>query len=331
MPRIAIISTPRSGNTWLRRQLAYVYDMHEQAAPGLDAVAWHALPERFALQLHAHPEEPLLGLLARHRFRVIVLARHPLDVLISLLNFYYHVHKPNECADRGRCRICPIVGASPLSAAFCEDYAPGPGAAEMLAWTRSWWSWPGVVQVRYEAMVADAAGELARVVEAVSQEPRRAIAAAVAANSLDQQRVKDREHYYHFWQGQPGLWKRLLPAETARAIAAAHRPVFDALGYTCDPDPDLTASEADQNWLRLQVEMRDRSIEELRRSLEAAEAKRSALERELLRVSSAHPHLDSPSPRETPPVARPRIAGPHGRLLAALGRLKAQSRRPGGE
>jgi len=52
----------------------------------------------------------------------------------------------------------------------------------------------------------------------------------------------------HFWQGKPGLWKKLSTAEVARHIASAQPRSFERLGYRCDPDPGLTREQADANW-----------------------------------------------------------------------------------
>jgi hypothetical protein len=48
--------------------------------------------------------------------------------------------------------------------------------------------------------------------------------------------------------GQPGLWRRLLPAEIAKVIGEKHRGVLDALGYECNPDPALGVAEAERAW-----------------------------------------------------------------------------------
>lgn len=53
----------------------------------------------------------------------------------------------------------------------------------------------------------------------------------------------------HYWRGEPDLWKRLLTRTLAEAIWRAHRDIFDALAYECDPDPALTAAQAYENWL----------------------------------------------------------------------------------
>jgi hypothetical protein len=103
--------------------------------------------------------------------------------------------------------------------------------------------------VRYEGCVRDADGELARLEAALGPVRCGSRAAAVEACSLA--RLRRAATNNHFWQGQPGLWRHLLPAAEAREIAAAVAPVLGALGYECDPDPDLDARTADRNWVRL--------------------------------------------------------------------------------
>jgi hypothetical protein len=56
---------------------------------------------------------------------------------------------------------------------------------------------------------------------------------------------------HHFWQGKPGLWMRLLVADVARAIARNHAGVFERFNYVCDPDVQLTPSQADAHWIDL--------------------------------------------------------------------------------
>src|SRR5690606_3590182 len=75
--RIAVLSTPRSGNTWLRHLLASLFDLWQHAVHRPSDLDWDALPERAVVQLHWHRVEPLVSLVEQHRFRVAVLARHP--------------------------------------------------------------------------------------------------------------------------------------------------------------------------------------------------------------------------------------------------------------
>src|SRR3712207_3137993 len=81
-----IISSPRSGNTWLRGLLSWLFNLRERAAHTPDEIDWGGLPPRCVLQIHWNRVEPFVSRLDRHGFRVVVLARHPLDVLMSGLN-----------------------------------------------------------------------------------------------------------------------------------------------------------------------------------------------------------------------------------------------------
>src|SRR6266403_798552 len=85
--RIAIVSTPRLGNTWLRQLLMRVYDMPGLAFHSPADIAWALLTERCVLQLHWPPTPSFRKLLVEHNVRTLVLCRHPLDVLISILHF----------------------------------------------------------------------------------------------------------------------------------------------------------------------------------------------------------------------------------------------------
>ncbi len=85
--RIAIVSTPRTGNTWLRRMLDSVYSLPQVVANFPHDIDWQQLPERCILQHHWDADPELRAKLEAHRFRIITLSRHPLDVLISILHF----------------------------------------------------------------------------------------------------------------------------------------------------------------------------------------------------------------------------------------------------
>jgi hypothetical protein len=245
--RIAVISTPRSGNTWIRKLIAEAYGISEAAHHSLTEKEWRQLPEECVLQIHWRRDPEFLACLAEHGFRILTVARHPLDVLISILHVAIydiqseHWLQGKEGGEQG------IWGASPRSRAFI-DYATGRRAAELLAITCDWWDQPDVVSVRYEDFVADPTGQLARLTGTYGP-PRADLAAVVARNTIAQ--LSRTALNNHFWKGQPGLWRELLPAAEAREIAAAIQPVLDRLGYVCDPNPDLTPAEADRTWVRL--------------------------------------------------------------------------------
>jgi Sulfotransferase domain len=250
--RVALISTPRAGNNWLRHLLVGLYQVPSLPVHTPREIDWAALPRECLLAVHWHPSPSFLERLDQHGFQMIVLARHPLDVLISILHFALH-YSSTQATQRwlegedGNERS--IFGAMPRSTAFL-DYATGRRAGALLAVSQEWWQVPGCLKVRYEEVLQDPQGTLQRLAEGLGVPGRALVAEVVAANSMAKLRHSTGSKY-HFWQGQSGLWRHLLPAAETALIADAHQPVFAALGYEVDPDPHLNGAQADANWIKL--------------------------------------------------------------------------------
>lgn len=250
MLRLAIISSPRSGNTWLRYLLMGLYELEPALAFGPEEVDWQSLPDRCLLQLHWPRTRRFERQLQEHQFQVIPLARHPLDLLLSVLHFATHEPLTDRWLDGQGGSEASIRGTRPCSPAFV-DYATGPRAAALLAVTGQWWQPAAPRSVRYEDLVADTAGTLSALDRGLglTSEQRQSIAAVVEANQLKQLRPTSGNH--HFWQGRPGLWRHLLPGSVARLIAARQPGSFEPLGYGCDPDPGLDRAQAEGRWDQL--------------------------------------------------------------------------------
>jgi hypothetical protein len=246
--RVAIVSTPRSGNTWLRSLLADAYELPEVAIHNPADVDWNTLPPDCVLQIHWHRTASFVRTLQEAGFRILTLVRHPLDVLLSILQFCQHDRSTLRWLDGENGNERPLYGAMPGSAAFAA-YATGGRAAALLSVSTQWWQAPDVCRLRYEALVADPAGQLGGVAEALGAVPRRPLAEVVGRATVPELRVRFKVDH-HFWQGRPGLWKTLLTAAAADRIARAQRDAF-ACGYACDPDPQLTPEQADAAWVGL--------------------------------------------------------------------------------
>ncbi|MPZ24069.1 MAG: hypothetical protein GEU28_11120 [Dehalococcoidia bacterium] len=247
--RLAILSTGRSGTSWLRLMLSELYTLDMIAGPLLPAdVAWPNLPTRCLIQAHWYPPTfsvPLDeifyrlpgGLVEAYDLRVVTVARHPFDTLVSALRF-------SALLDPEAQHV-PLEANSPSGQAFLRE-ATSQWAERTLAISREWWGLPGVLRVRYEDLVSDTPGELAKLVAAIGEEPDRTVAEVAALHQL--QDLKSTYGDGLFWQGQPGLWRKLIPAGAALQIYEANRAAFETMGYVCDPDPDLKASEAEAAW-----------------------------------------------------------------------------------
>lgn len=282
--RLAIISTPRSGNTWTRYLLGSLYDIPHMAVHRPEDIPWADAPPRLVVQLHWRPVEPLLGELERHRFGVVVLSRHPLDTLVSLLSWVNNCPDPSRfwsehpTLDGDSGNELPLIDLSPSCAGFV-DYAGSSRARSLLSVSSQWWKDPRSHRVRYEDLVRDTAGTLAGLVESIGHAPARTMAEVISANSIDELRDAHAQRSLHFWQGQPGLWTRFIPAPQARAIAATLADCFETLGYSCTPDESLTDDQARANWYRVQYESlrreRDRWTQGHAKSAEDAQLRHS--------------------------------------------------------
>jgi hypothetical protein len=251
--RLAVLGTPRSGNTWLRRVLATAYALGgdtgwERSVHDPAEIDWGAEPPRSIVQVHHRREPAFEGLLAGDGIRPVVPRRHPFDVLISILQYATHVHDTHLWLAGEGGDETAIRGFDPNHPTFLE-YASGPRAKALLSVSREWRGAPGAVSVRYEDLVERPLPTLGRVADALGQPPVIAWESALAANTMDE--LRKTHGFGHIWKGQPGLWRLLLTPASASVLAEAHRPLLDAFGEPADPDPALTPDRALAHWRAL--------------------------------------------------------------------------------
>lgn len=242
--RLAVISTPRAGNMWLRRQLVALFDLEERSAHTPGEVDWLSLPEACVLQLHWPRTRGLVRTLRRHGFQVLVVSRHPLDVLLSILHFARHEPETARWLDGAHGDERSLLDADPTSPAF-RAYAASRRASALLAVSPQWWE-HALVSIRYEDLVAGPAQELARIVDAVGVAPALppdGVSGAVTFSALRAEAANR-----HFWQGRPNHWRELLPADIATEVAHPHARVLSRFGYDLEPDPGLSWEEAASRW-----------------------------------------------------------------------------------
>jgi hypothetical protein len=322
--RVAVVSTPRSGNTWVRKLIAGAYRLPELCCNAPAEVDWDNLPPELVVQLHWPREPEFLGQLDRHGFRVVTVARHPFDVLISILHWAVYAGESGQwlLGDGGDEQ--GVWGAWPRSRPF-RDYAAGPRAAALLAVSADWWGQPGSVSARYEDFVADPAGELGRLAGTLGPPRCDSLAAVVDKLKLDD--LKRTSANNHFWMGKPGLWRELLPAAEASEIARAIAPVLAALGYPCDPAPALTADAADRNWVRLTGPELGATLRQYQAGLAAkfsalvGDRDAARFEQERLRAAAAAAEVELATTRAELALARANLARLEARAADLAARL----------
>jgi len=233
---------------WVRRLLRSLFALEELSVHDAADLEWQTLPERVVVQLHANRTPELEDLLERHGFRVAVLARHPLDVLISILHFARHEPQTANWLDGAFGDERSILHATPTSRAFVR-YATSRRARALLAITPQWWD-RADARIRYEHLVADTRRELEMVAEALDETPAKPyeqVLEEVTFGALQQEAEN-----VHFWRGSAGGWNELLTIPVARKLVDAHADVLAKLGYLDFPD-ERTARE---RWAELLIQPR---------------------------------------------------------------------------
>ncbi|HZQ82976.1 MAG TPA: sulfotransferase domain-containing protein [Gaiellaceae bacterium] len=246
--RILLVSTPRSGNMWTRRLLRSLFDLEERSVHDAADLDWEALPDRVVVQLHADRTPELEALLERHGFRVVVLARHPLDVLISILHFARHEPQTANWLGGAHGDESKILDATPTSRAFLR-YATSHRAKALLGITPQWWD-RADVRLRYEDLLADTRHELELIAEALDERPAKPYDDVLAEVNFGS--LQSEAQNVHFWRGNAGGWQELLTIPIARKLVDAHADVLVKLGYLSFPD-EPTARE---RWSKLLIQPR---------------------------------------------------------------------------
>ena len=223
--------------------------MQEIAVHSPSELDWTSLPADLIVQLHWRWSSNFETLIRSHGFQSICVTRHPIDVLISILHFCAFEPQTTRWLEGAGGDERSILDATPVSGEFL-DYCLSERASELLAVSADWVraiNQSGVAPViRFECLVSDPVTTLASLLNEISLPPVVELKVVVAEHTLN--RCRQGSTNFHFWMGQPGLWRRLLPAEIAKMIGEKHQGVLDALGYECDPDPALGVAEAERAW-----------------------------------------------------------------------------------
>jgi hypothetical protein len=247
---VILTATPRSGNTLLQRLFAELTGYSVIAAPTFADLAESEVTGPVFVQVHAPNDRHARKFVAGIDADVVTLARHPLDVLLSVLHFSRFEPQILDWLD-GAAIPDPTTlhDATPTSEQFIR-WATGKGAARLLAITHRWWREGTSHQLRYEDLVTDTPGTVGKLLAELGIHPQRAdVDIDVIADQIRAGALLGLPNH-HRWRSTPNGWADLLPIETAIKIHRAHRRVFDDLGYSlAAADPLLDESNAKTNWL----------------------------------------------------------------------------------
>jgi hypothetical protein len=238
--RFLILSTPKTGSTWLRHLLSCIYRVPQldldypfnRATASLMGPAWVS-------HHHFLPAPHLLEWVQQERVRVITMTRHPGDVLISL----YHHLRGFKAATIDQRAIRSMLHSDFDRAAILPAKPAAPFSWE-LSCSIEWMARSDALVVRYEDLWRDPSEALTRLTSQLSAvEPDR-IDMAIEQCSLALLRSLAGSHGGFFRAGRVGDWRHDLAPETVRdfATTAPYPAQLAKLGYTLDPADPLIAA-----------------------------------------------------------------------------------------
>jgi len=207
-------------------------------------VDWESLPPECLVAMHWHRDPDLERIL--QGYGILVTARHPLDVLVSILRFAQYQPATARWLEGEGGNENALIGASPTDGRFLE-YALSDRAAALFSVSVDW-SEIALAVVRYEDLVVHPRQTLVRVFEALGEIAPANFDTVVEAHRID--KLPPRSPH-HAWRGQPGVWRDVIVEEYRHQIYQRHRSAFRALGYTIEGVPAPILKDAQQNWIRL--------------------------------------------------------------------------------
>ena len=231
--RLALIGTPHRGSSWVRHVLAEALDAEELPVVHPADLDWAALPDRFVVELAWERTRFLERVLREQGITVVSVARHPLDVLVSIGAGAQE--GDTDDPDRGSWLEGRegdeqmLHGAHPGDTAFLE-WALSRRARLLLSLTPQWWSSPTTHRLHYEDLLAQPEWEVGVLLEQCELSPLSDPSAALANNAS----ARLRSGVEHAWGAHADVWRKALSATDVDALMDAHREVVVALGY--DPD-----------------------------------------------------------------------------------------------
>lgn len=172
--------------------------------------------------------------------RVLTIARHPLDVLLSAVRYSRGAPDVRQWLDGATGLPADIPGSG--SQEFL-DYCLSEGAERLLSVTAEWWEYPPIIRLRYEEVVRAPYQALGSVLVSLGGSDELL---GQMLRKLSIARMRNTPNR-HGWRGEPGHWTSLVASTDAEAIQRRHAAVFETLGYDVPPYV-LSRTVAQRNW-----------------------------------------------------------------------------------
>ena len=246
--KILIVSTPRSGNTWVKYCLSLIYDLPVVEFPtpefwrDFDCEQYDKLGSRWIAHQHLLPFEPFVRWAQDRGVVMLTTVRHPADILVSL---YYYIqnfaHKTqidsetvellvsNEAMEKSR--------ASSEARTALESYVQEK-FFKTLHFSIAWLQRDLSYGIRYEDLWYSPVKTFQALTSQICPVPLQSLAKTVEKCRLEQMRIEVGEDALFFRGGGVGGWKSSLPPSIIQLLRQLppYPLQFKWLGYTLEPD-----------------------------------------------------------------------------------------------
>ena len=255
--RIAILASPRSGNNWVRRIMSAALMYPHFASHAIDDFLAD-LPTDCILNVHAPCDRRTRDFFEQRLCKVMVLARHPLDIFVSVLQFSRNEPGVYQWLG-GACEIPQNANRLSPNDEQWVDWMTGDGAKRLLSVSLDWWNHPdSAVRVRYEDLLTDQVRQFQKLCEIVKCQDSAMLCTTLfpSAASIESALNKYSVNYFaqfnnHGWLGTKENYSLFITKPNCERIFFAHREYFEALDYDVQSDPFLCHAKASQNYHRV--------------------------------------------------------------------------------
>ena len=227
--RVAIISSPRCGNTFLRLCLADILSLNTDAFHEPKSFP-SVFPDNFIFQLHWQNNDKLFEYLLNKKFKIITLARNPLDIFISILRFTRH-EKQVENWLKGELNIkqSKFKLWQPNDPNFI-NWCTSKYSKKLLSVSLEWSKLDNIHLIRYEDLIFKPFEELIRINNFLDLNNFDQEKAEIILKKYDINYFKNLPNL-HGWKGKVGNWKSFFKKDNAIKIYDYHQDFFKVFDY----------------------------------------------------------------------------------------------------
>lgn len=232
--RIAIISSPRCGNTFLRLCLSKLLNLETNAFHKPEDFP-KKFPEKFIFQLHWEMEENLKNFLYNENFKIITLTRNPLDIFISILRFIKYEKEVEKWLD-GKLELNQTIfkNYEPNDLQFI-NWCSSENGKKLLDVSFKWSNLRKIHSIKYENLVLNLENELNGIYKFLNIKHINYNRAVNTFKKFDINYFKSLPNK-HGWKGKINNWQTYFNKKNAETIYYNHSTFFNFFKYELELD-----------------------------------------------------------------------------------------------